>query len=523
MVCKAFRHGSAPSFALTVTLTVSLPAWSADGEPARESKPVLVPHPVPSAEALSQNVPRDRQIGPGRNSPSYVRAGLEVLGVLSIGVAQYWANAKTNSEDWDFPRWSDRLSSAGVRFDNNTLVTNNVLHPLAGAAYYGLSRASGLSVPASALYAFAGSAAWEGALEWREKVSINDMIATTVGGIAAGEFLIQLAGYLNSAPTETNFAQDVAKTTLGFPVWINDRIDGRVPDARPARDNLGFSSAYSHRFSADFQNTWIGDGAERTEAIRGVALDAHLVSLPGYLDPESFETTFAQGNFSSGSLNLQFDGEGLREARMKVNAVLGGYYAQRSSGSSLIGALAGLATGLEFSSEDTLDRPDRYALLHCAGPELGATWKWRDYQLDLGARASADFAAIRSLAWPALRASDPDAVYKSSLARSYQYNYGISTRLTAELRLRAARLYADVSWGSYRSIQGFDRFQEEITRDPAGSEVLDEHRVGLALEPPDTPLRFYSQVEGFSHESSLGGQAGRRLERRLAIGAGLVF
>jgi hypothetical protein len=68
-----------------------------------------------------------------------------------------------------------------------------------------------------------------------------------------------------------------------------------------------------------------------------------------------------------------------------------------------------------------------------------------------------------------------------------------------------------------------DRFQEKITRDPAGTEVLDENRLGLALEPPETPLRFYAQVEGFAHESYLGGQSGRRQERRLAIGAGMVF
>ena len=77
---------------------------------------------------------RDRLLGPMRERPAYGRAALEVLGVLSIGVAQYWANADTNSRDWDFPHWSDRLSSAGVRFDNNTHVTNNVLHPLAGSA-----------------------------------------------------------------------------------------------------------------------------------------------------------------------------------------------------------------------------------------------------------------------------------------------------------------------------------------------------------------------------------------------------
>ena len=45
----------------------------------------------------------------------------------------------------------------------------------------------------------------------------------------------------------------------------------------------------------------------------------------------------------------------------------------------------------------------------------------------------------------------------------------------------------------------------------------------LNVSDVERSLRFYSEVEGFSHESTLGGQAGRRLERRLAVGAGLVF
>jgi hypothetical protein len=401
-------------------------------------------------------------------------------------------------------------------------VTNNVLHPLAGSAYYGFSRANGLSVPAAALFTFAGSAIWEGTLEWREKVSINDMVATTFGGIAIGEFFTQLASYLNSSPSDTNVIQDVAKVTLGFPVWVHDELDSRPRDQRPARDNLGFSSEYTHRFSVAYQNSWLGDG-EQNQIIRGVALDAHLVSLPGYLDPESFDSTFAQGNFTSGSLGLQFDGEGLRDARMKVDSVLAGYYGQRASGQALIGALLGVATGIEFAAEDTLETGERYALFHLAGPQLGASWKSHGYQLDLGMRAAVDFASIRSLAWPALHESDPNATYKSTLARGYQYNYGFSTRLSGELRLRAARVYGELGWGSYRSIQGVDRFQEKITRDPVGTEVLDANRLGLALEPPETPLRFYTQIEGFAHESYLGGQSGRRQERRLAIGAGMVF
>src|SRR5262245_37659357 len=183
MVCNAARRRASRAFALACTLASR--ALGADAEAQPEPKPQLVAHEAPAPEEVPRSTERDRQLGPGRYPPAYARAALEVAGVLSIGVAQYWSNADTNARDWDFPRWSDRRSGAGVRFDNNTHVTNNVLHPLAGSAYYGLSRANGLSVTASTLYALAGSSIWEGLLEWREKVSINDMVATTFGGIAA--------------------------------------------------------------------------------------------------------------------------------------------------------------------------------------------------------------------------------------------------------------------------------------------------------------------------------------------------
>jgi hypothetical protein len=162
-------------------------------------------------------------------------------------------------------------------------------------------------------------------------------------------------------------------------------------------------------------------------------------------------------------------------------------------------------------------------LVHVFGPELRATWKREPYHFDVRLRAYADFAAIRCLAWPMVRVRDPEAEFKSSFEQKYQYHAGVSSRISAALRFHAVRLSADLGFGSYRSIQGLDRFQEQITRDVPGTEVLGERRVEFALEPPGTLLRLYGELAANSHESSLGGEAGERKEQRWLLGAGVAF
>src|SRR5262245_65483353 len=54
---------------------------------------------------------RDQELGPATDRAHYWRAALEVAGVLSIGVTQYWINRTGNSGDWDFPHWSERFRS----------------------------------------------------------------------------------------------------------------------------------------------------------------------------------------------------------------------------------------------------------------------------------------------------------------------------------------------------------------------------------------------------------------------------
>ena len=475
----------------------------------------MVPRaPVPAAPPL--------RLGPPSERAAYGRAALEVVGVLAIGVAQYWLSAATNQRDWDFPKLMDRFDEVNIRFDNNTHATNNLLHPLAGAAYYGLSRANGLSIGESVLYSMAASATWEFALEWREKVSINDMVATTAAGTAAGEFLVQLGAYLNSAPDGGAWPQKAAAGTLGFPVWVHDELDDRVADPGPPKDRLGFSSAYHHRFTLDLQNAWLDDAAGRQGQAWGVRLAAQLSSLRGFLEPQSFAQPFARGEFSEGLLALEFDGTGLQNVEVEFDAMLAGYYAQWAT-PQVLGLLAGVGTGLEFVDRNSIDYSDQYALVHFVGPSVvlfrtGELVRWT-----VASRLYGDFAPIRSLAWPSVHAADPGATYKSSLERQYQYNLGFSNRSYIELRVHALLLSGEYTWGRYQSIEGVDRFQEQITRDLQGTEALEERRVLVAVEPPGTVLRAYAGVERSSHVSRLGREGAQRSERRFIAGMGLAF
>ncbi|MGL5636859.1 MAG: DUF3943 domain-containing protein, partial [Bacteroidales bacterium] len=76
----------------------------------------------------------------------------------------------------------------GFVWDNDEFPTNLVAHPYQGGLYFSAGRAWGLNYLQSIPYAFAGSFIWEMFLE-NEPASINDLITTTIGGMAYGEVM----------------------------------------------------------------------------------------------------------------------------------------------------------------------------------------------------------------------------------------------------------------------------------------------------------------------------------------------
>ena len=121
----------------------------------------------------------------------YWQAAAEATGI-NVGV-QLFDRYALNS---DFAQTTlnslKRNFTDGMVWDNDFFITNLFAHPYHGNLYFNAARSNGLNFWESAPYALGGSLMWE-FLGETEPPAINDIIATTCGGIAIGEMTHRLS------------------------------------------------------------------------------------------------------------------------------------------------------------------------------------------------------------------------------------------------------------------------------------------------------------------------------------------
>lgn len=83
----------------------------------------------------------------------------------------------------------------GFVWDNDKFSTNLFAHPYHGSLYFNSARSNGLNFWQSAPFSFCGSLMWEIAGEI-EPPAINDLMATTMGGISLGEITFRLSNLI---------------------------------------------------------------------------------------------------------------------------------------------------------------------------------------------------------------------------------------------------------------------------------------------------------------------------------------
>ncbi len=155
-------------------------------EPGRRGETREPDTATPAADA-ADSVPG--AAAPARVDPNVIRAlgEIAVANVVAIGVNVLWREEPATHPG----SWWDNVRG-GWEWDPNPIRVNAFEHPWAGAAYYNIARANGLSFYGAYPATLAGSLMWELFGEPRPP-SINDLVFTSVGGVALGEPMRRLS------------------------------------------------------------------------------------------------------------------------------------------------------------------------------------------------------------------------------------------------------------------------------------------------------------------------------------------
>jgi hypothetical protein len=168
---------------------------------------------------------------------------------------------------------------------------NQFGHPYQGSMYQGFARSAGLNYWEALVYTNVGSFLWETAGETTNP-SINDQIASGIGGSFFGEALFRMAGLvLEGNGGKPGFFRELAATAVSPPTGINrmafgDRFKAVYPSHQPAtfwRLLLGAS------LTSNLNDAGETSTINRTEAFGDFLMAYGLPGKPGYSYKRPFD------------------------------------------------------------------------------------------------------------------------------------------------------------------------------------------------------------------------------------------
>lgn len=117
-----------------------------------------------------------------------------VAEVAALNLGVWGFDRFVMNEDFARINWQTIKSNfrTGPVWDTDKFSTNLVAHPYHGSLYYNAARSNGMNFWQSIPFTAGGSLMWEFFME-AEPPSINDMLATTFGGIELGEITFRLS------------------------------------------------------------------------------------------------------------------------------------------------------------------------------------------------------------------------------------------------------------------------------------------------------------------------------------------
>jgi len=474
-----------------------------------------------------------------------VRAFVELGIEMSIAAVNYWDKYTKFLEDWQFTlTWKDQkrkfFTSEGLRLDSNNMRLNWT-HAWAGAIYYSWGRSNRLGSFTSFLFSAGGSLVWEYVAEWREISSINDHVFTWLGGPAIGEPLFQIASHFRSRP---GLANRLACLLFNTPLGINDFLDGKCrPPRLPSRDWSDFCLSLGGKHGPESQ-------ADNDSSHAALDLDLRLATLPGYGRPGSASGYSRRPIENEFRFSMSFNRRLVEEFSLHTRCVLGGWWWRRvraGEDGRLRGAelWLGPVMGWEFMQKrpvapydgDDLgltdpwmerEQPtrftDKFSTVHLIGPAFHLAGYGGGVTARLDLEASLDFSMINSLPYNGYSAGHYVWGVKTTLHNwGYYYALGYSLGGRFDLRRGALRAEAGVHYQRFHSIQGLDRFQDDVLDDSRLSDSRFVYSAGLSLAIPRSPFFLSLNLEGIDRWGRFHEVSAKNHELRFFYRLGVIF
>jgi hypothetical protein len=494
---------------------------------------------VAQAEPLSQAewTPADNE----RLHPHHWRSLIEMGSGLVAGTGGYWLLKNKNLVDWDNPSSRARFDGAAWVLDNNSIAVNFLFHPLTGALSYDWARGNHQSVAGAFGYSFLTSFIWEFVIEFKEKVSINDVIVTPGAGLPIGEFFHKLGLYLDTGHHDSLWVAAL-RGGLGHGVALDRALDGRAPPLVTHRDSLGFSAQIWHDFELRYGVSEIASSGVSDYARFGARAQGKLVTLPGYGAKGSFARGFWGAELSSFALATEASRHGAGVS-LTADTMLAGYHTQdltREAGvlqgesftlGSSVGydflrssanryepverAIALPAPDLPYQAPN---RREQYSALQLPGISGEFRLLRRRASLEGAVRLQPSFAGLGAPAFYEWAAENLDEISKHILHRQ-GYFYGWGGALSGALRARAGAFRGDLElfYATYTSQDGLDRHANELTVDTHASGSFLSYRTALGVAP-GAGWTLALELGGRRWQSKVGGFGlkARSLERGLS-------
>lgn len=449
-----------------------------------------------------------------RPHPRYLLPAIENALAVGGGLAWYWIDRDRQVGDWDFPSLKQRLTFEAWRFDNNPFPINFAWHAYDGSQYHLFARSNDLGLLASIGYGVGTSLVWEFGVEFREKVSINDVIVTTGAGTVMGEAVHWLGRYLESAPSP-RWWHSVARWTLATNRAVHNTLfDIDRLRANTTPDHLGFSSDIWHRFLVStgiVHARMSGDlsphdaGSQRPALVR-LAASSDLAGIPGYLTAPELARGFASANISSASLQLEL-GDDAIGLDFVADAFLIGYHRQRLPAEG-VGSATTIGVDLAYRYRRELFGPyvERLSQTHLPGLALDHHIRADSWWVRARVRANYDFVGVHARAYDAWREQQPSDILEKTILRrhGYYYGWGPSTRVDLELATQNVSVGGSFALARYASQEGYDRTQEMVTVDVPVDDRMIDTAAWLRIGSPHRRAYVEARLERHDVTSHVG-------------------